>query len=212
MSATPQQAAQLGYENGRLPLGALVPVQGSALLWPTVASAFEAMRAAAAADGVTLRITSSADAYRSLEQQQQAWGTNSTGRFARPGTSEHGWGEAVDLVMNPGVFDWLKRNAARFGFANTVSHENWHWGYTGGGSIAQIPGIGLPNPVSAAGDLLGDVGDDLANAMRKVAIIGTVLLAGAALVVIGTNEATGRRATRTAKTAATVAATKGARS
>ncbi|HZH75013.1 MAG TPA: D-alanyl-D-alanine carboxypeptidase family protein, partial [Archangium sp.] len=52
---------------------------------------------------------------------------------ARPGTSQHQRGLAIDFTgmtrSSPG-FAWLKANAARYGFFNLPS-EPWHWSTTG---------------------------------------------------------------------------------
>ncbi|WNG60001.1 hypothetical protein F0U59_38750 [Archangium gephyra] len=52
---------------------------------------------------------------------------------ARPGTSQHQRGLAIDFKSmtrkSPG-FAWLKANAARYGFRNLPS-EPWHWSTTG---------------------------------------------------------------------------------
>ena len=115
--------------NGRLNGSQLTEVQPNKFLRPDVAQRFNAMAQAAAADGVKLQIT---DAYRSYEQQvdvARRKGLYSQGGLAAyPGTSNHGWGTAVDLNVrgNPGSFEWLKQNASRFGFTN-IPREPWHW-------------------------------------------------------------------------------------
>jgi hypothetical protein len=54
-----------------------------------------------------------------------------TVKAASPGTSNHGLGLAVDF--DQGQLDswlqWLRDNAARFGFVDEVSSEDWHWSY-----------------------------------------------------------------------------------
>lgn len=54
---------------------------------------------------------------------------------ARPGTSNHEQGEAIDFKNSSSrgtpVFYWLSKNAARFGLKNLPS-EPWHWSRTGG--------------------------------------------------------------------------------
>ncbi len=63
------------------------------------------------------------------------------GFAAVPGTSVHGWGRAVDfedgggkLTFSSAGYQWLKANAARFGFVHPAwaepggsSPEPWHW-------------------------------------------------------------------------------------
>lgn len=63
-----------------------------------------------------------------------------TAAAAVPGTSNHGWGLALDLAdgVNNGrgpAWDWLQKNAARFGWHNPPwatqarFFEPWHWEY-----------------------------------------------------------------------------------
>jgi len=52
---------------------------------------------------------------------------------AKPGFSNHEDGYAYDFAIagyegNP-RYDWLKKNAPRFGFVRTVNKEPWHWEY-----------------------------------------------------------------------------------
>ncbi len=59
---------------------------------------------------------------------------NNCNRAARPGTSNHQSGHALDLNTSaPGVLSWLNANGARFGFSRTVPSEAWHWEWWGGG-------------------------------------------------------------------------------
>ena len=56
---------------------------------------------------------------------------------AKPGTSNHGKGCAIDWARKNAVgatvsldtktLKWLANNAPNFGFYNTVKSENWHW-------------------------------------------------------------------------------------
>lgn len=130
-------AAQMGpaspdlsqYENGRLPEAALAPIAGgAALLAPAAARAYETMAAAARRDGVTLVVN---DGYRSLDRQRhmaEELGLYREGGLAAvPGSSTHGRGISVDIDTDDGAGDWLRRNAATFGFVDDVSGEPWHW-------------------------------------------------------------------------------------
>jgi hypothetical protein len=119
-----------GYGNGRIPDGALVAIDatGTERLWAPAAQAFDAMRTAAAADGVELGVT---DSYRSYEDQvtmAREQGLYSQGGLAAaPGTSEHGWGRALDLDLDGTAQAWLQQHAGRFGFTAPVAGEPWHW-------------------------------------------------------------------------------------
>ena len=79
-------------------------------------------------DGVDLAVVSG---YRTNEQQEELFRLFRRGRgplAARPGTSNHQSGHALDLDMSlPGATRWLKRHARQFGFKRTVPSERWHW-------------------------------------------------------------------------------------
>jgi peptidoglycan hydrolase-like protein with peptidoglycan-binding domain len=93
-----------------------------------IADKFDAMVAAAKADGVELRITSG---YRSHAEQQKLWDANPNPKYvARPGTSNHEKGNAIDFTNTPGAWAWLKKNAARFGMHN-YPVEAWHYSLDG---------------------------------------------------------------------------------
>lgn len=124
-------------ENGRIPMHALARVEGTNYMMnPYAASALAAMIQAARADGVGLSI---GNTYRDWALQAQLFRDYQNGSHpapvAAPGTSEHGWGLAVDLESieyGGQQSNWLKQNAARFGFSNPFSDpstEPWHWEY-----------------------------------------------------------------------------------
>lgn len=83
------------------------------------------------------------DAYRTLDAQQRLSAAK-PGLAARPGTSNHGWGVAVDLCGGAESFGtaqhvWLKRNADDAGWTNPSwaqrsgsKPEPWHWEYVAG--------------------------------------------------------------------------------
>jgi len=123
------KAAPVAGRNGRLQLAQLTQVEPGHYLEPSAANKFQQMKAAAAADGINLNIN---NAYRSYEKQVELANKlglySQGGKAARPGTSNHGWGKAVDLNVkaNPGSFEWLKQNASKYGFKN-IPRERWHW-------------------------------------------------------------------------------------
>lgn len=95
------------------------------------ATAFIAMRAAAAAAGVPMVVES---AFRTMEQQTLLWTAYMSGErtdpTAAPGYSPHQNGVAVDVTTARGTnatYHWLVRNAHLFGFKATVASEPWHW-------------------------------------------------------------------------------------
>jgi hypothetical protein len=141
------------YENARIPTAALAPVPGTDFLMePHAAAALAAMFEAARADGIQLSI---GNTYRDYATQAAAHAHDTTPATptAPPGTSQHGWGLAVDIANTTDAqFQWLRHNAARFGFSNpwvegkgdTSSVEPWHWEYGGGGTEETQP-VRMPN-------------------------------------------------------------------
>ena len=121
----------VGYGNGRIPSEALSTISGtSAQLWTPAARSFEALRSAAAADGVTIGIT---DSYRTYESQVDVAARKGLyrqgGLAATPGTSMHGWGMALDLRLDSTAQAWMRAHGEDYGFVEDVAREPWHWGY-----------------------------------------------------------------------------------
>lgn len=121
------------YGNGRVPSTALGTVEGTSWqLWAPAADGLSQLLAAARRDGVSIGIN---DAYRSYDEQVdmvRRKGLYSQGGLAaEPGTSQHGWGLAVDLQLDGRATAWMQANAERFGFERTLSREPWHWEFTG---------------------------------------------------------------------------------
>jgi len=110
------------------------------------------MRNAAEIDGIVLQLVSG---FRSVEQQRDILKRKLEKRLnileilrtsAAPGYSEHHTGRAIDITTPGSVplneefektraFEWLGKNAARFGFQMSYPRENphgfvyepWHW-------------------------------------------------------------------------------------
>jgi zinc D-Ala-D-Ala carboxypeptidase len=119
----------VAYGNGRIPAAALEPVgRGNHRLWAPAAESFRAMTDAARRDGVSIGVT---DSYRSYGEQvdlARRKGLYSQGGLAaKPGTSDHGWGLALDLDLDAEAQRWMRRHAAGYGFAENVPREPWHW-------------------------------------------------------------------------------------
>lgn len=122
-----------GFGNGQIPLAQLAPIPGtSQRMWAPAADAFTRMRADARREGIDLPVI---DAYRPLEDQYrlaEELGLYSEGGWAaKPGTSQHGWGRAVDIELDDQALAWMRQNAGRYGFTETVPREPWHWEYHG---------------------------------------------------------------------------------
>ena len=91
------------------------------------------MEEAAARDGIQIKVTDSYRTYESQVDLVQRKGLYSEGGLAaKPGTSEHGWGMAVDLSLDGRAQAWMRTNAARFGFEENTPREPWHWAFTSG--------------------------------------------------------------------------------
>ncbi|ACZ30659.1 peptidase M15B and M15C DD-carboxypeptidase VanY/endolysin [Xylanimonas cellulosilytica DSM 15894] len=136
------ETATAGYENGRLPMSVLTPLSWATnhRLRPDAAAQLERLNAAFYAEfGHHMHITSS---YRSFAGQVAVRRTH--GRMAAiPGTSNHGWGVAVDLGSGINRFGtaahrWMRANAPKFGWElpgwareNGALPEPWHWEFEG---------------------------------------------------------------------------------
>lgn len=156
-----------GFTNGNIPTSALTNVaditasDGSKVsfdgcktwmsqpyLNPSAAvSLVELNKAYKAAMGENLKLLS---CYRDYDQQVAArkkYGSNA----AKPGTSNHGWGLAIDFdnmsSYSGAGYKWLLENGAKYGWVNPKNmqqggsgpHEPWHWEYarpvSGGSSL-----------------------------------------------------------------------------
>lgn len=154
------------FPYGEAPTADLVAIAPGVQLHRDAASALEAMQAAAAADGIDIRVLS---AFRSIALQKQIFFDVKSERnqsaleraqvSAPPGFSEHSTGYAVDLGdgrapatnLSPSfdgtdAFRWLQSNANRFHFhlsfpqANPqgVSYEPWHWRFEGSAEALKV--------------------------------------------------------------------------
>lgn len=126
-----------GYSNGHIPYEAMRYSEHSGYMYPPASEAWDALWAAADADGLNVDGWS----YRSFEDQA-ALDQGDNPFAAAPGGSNHGWGLAIDVeVLAPGPrganhpgyqraeYLWLKQNASRWGFC----HPDWADPNTGDG-------------------------------------------------------------------------------
>ena len=128
--------ALAAYGNGRVPATALREVGATGhRLWEPAAEQLTRLIDDARRDGVHIGIT---DSYRSYEAQvdvARRKGLYSQGGLAAvPGTSDHGWGMAVDLDLNPRAQAWMRSNGPAYGFHEDTPREPWHWGFQPPGS------------------------------------------------------------------------------
>ena len=133
-----------GYSNGNMPASALCALWGAPgqMLRADAAAAFNRMsKAFAGAFGTPLCVTSS---YRTYQHQVELYNSMPAGYAAKPGTSNHGWGLAVDLcggIQQDGSpqHQWLLDHAAAYNWFHPAwampggpgPHEPWHWEYAG---------------------------------------------------------------------------------
>lgn len=128
--AMPVPAELQEHGNGQLPDAALQSIgQNGHRLWGPAAASWRNAVAAANAEGIDLKIT---DSYRTYDQQVELAGRKGLyadgGLAAVPGTSNHGWGMAVDAdITNPATLNWIRANGYKFGFVEAVTREPWHW-------------------------------------------------------------------------------------
>jgi LAS superfamily LD-carboxypeptidase LdcB len=130
-------------ENGKLPDSALQRLSWnhSQRLAPAAAESFEKLnRQFKAQFGKNISVT---DSYRTYAQQVILKARKGN-LAAKPGTSNHGWGLAVDLggginTYGTTQYNWMLKNAPAYGWTNPEwarqggsKNEPWHWEYGSG--------------------------------------------------------------------------------
>ena len=146
----------VGYGNGRIPTAALEPIgQGNHRLYAPAAQAWKACVEAARADGIDLTIT---DSYRTFDQQvdlaQRKGLTSNGGYAATPGTSNHGWGLAVDAdVTSPRTLDWMHANAWKFGYVEAVRARAVALGVPPTPGVARVTSGGFTSDLRAPAEV-----------------------------------------------------------
>ncbi len=124
----------VSYGNGRIPESALASIPGSKeKMWAPAAESLGQLMRDAKAQGVNIGVT---DGYRSYDGQVRIAakkGLYSQGGLAAvPGTSQHGWGMAVDLRLDGKAQAWMRENASKYSFVEAVAREPWHWEFKPG--------------------------------------------------------------------------------
>ena len=110
------------------------PIPGGRL-WPEAALTWNAMRADFIAGGGRadeFRPGGPMSSARTVAQQRRLWAQQPP-PAAVPGTSNHGWGIAVDIPF-PRAQAWLMRNGERYGWSHDEGArvgEIWHYRYVG---------------------------------------------------------------------------------
>lgn len=113
-------------ENGKLARSELVSIPGGKLS----KEAGAAWNAPGGPADAGLLPTGSRSSYRLYDDQVFFW-ENQPPLAARPGTSNHGWGVALDL-KEPWMRSWIDENGAEYGWRKTEAFsEWWHVNYDG---------------------------------------------------------------------------------
>lgn len=126
-----------GYANGEKTLfqADVLPIKDlyghDIYLEYNAAQALKDMIEAAAKDGIEIRVTFG---YRTQKTQKRIKKRNPY-LAAKPGYSPHQSGLAVDIAgcktyKKSLTYKWLKANASKFGYSQTMKHEYWHWEYS----------------------------------------------------------------------------------
>lgn len=138
--------------NGRLPATVLAPIPGGRLR-KDAAAAWNAMCERARQQHRPVpRPVGPVSSYRDYDAQEHFWRLYQSGRgnpAARPGTSNHGWGVAVDALA--AGWPTLRVLAPRYAFTNVEGArvgEAWHWSNPGGAG-ARFPRIKPRDPLLA---------------------------------------------------------------
>lgn len=148
LAATYRASTVNAYEGsaGVVPLSAVAcPGGGSTTVHARLAQSVAAMYQAATTDGIHLCGNGYRDPQHQIELRRAHCGTSDYAIFqmppsqcspptARPGTSRHERGLAIDLTCDGelirsrhnGCYEWLVTHAAFFGLYNLPS-ESWHW-------------------------------------------------------------------------------------
>jgi hypothetical protein len=162
-----------GARNGAIQSGWLTPVRsGCAVYWEAAVSV-NAMIAQAAKDGVTLTPSSCYRDYAGQVAAREAWcALDACHMAAEPGTSNHGWGKAIDwsegnqpmTYESPG-YQWMVTWASYYGWLHPKVMleegpvpEPWHWEWVGdGGKMAPGQYVGVYNKLPMRGSPIGNL-------------------------------------------------------
>lgn len=150
-------------DNGRISLDKLVKVGGINYLRQDAAKSYRAMKRAAKKDGINLTFSGPQSGYRDYATQERLFrekGDSDTGGLAAdPGTSNHGWGMAIDLA--PEGREWVAAHGKRFGF-HGISTESWHFDFQPTAGATDMPRPKRkPRPVKAKPPKADEVGAEL---------------------------------------------------
>lgn len=145
----------MSLENGKLPDNELADIPGGRLAREAAAN-WLALRAEGGRKlGVWISPIGPRGSYRTYEDQVYFWNLYTSGRgnlAAHPGTSNHGWGHAIDLAAPPSMRPVIDQLGKAYGWQwGEARSENWHVTYYGGGK-ADVSQLGkLEHPTLKRG-------------------------------------------------------------
>ncbi len=137
-----------GYTNGQLPSEILATPISGCTVYVAVGDDLARMVADAQAAGTGLTSSSCYRDYAGQVEARDYWcGRGACQMAAVPGTSNHGWGKAIDFRDSAGEVSWtspgylwMLENAWRYGFIHpdvlgqtSSAPEAWHWEWVGDG-------------------------------------------------------------------------------
>lgn len=130
------------FKNGQLPESALENIgKGNKLRKGDAASSFLQMAAAAKRDNIDL-VSAITGSYRDLAGQEYMYATKPKGMAAKPGTSKHGWGVALDIGY-ANAQNWINKNGSKFGWGlpdwAKGGFEPWHFEKLGAATGSNSP-------------------------------------------------------------------------
>ena len=112
------------------------------LIIKEVAVYLQSLIDAAKNDGIKIRITNGGG-FRTMQKQNELYNNSKlAGIAAAPGICNHQNGISVDFVLGGDdgkTYEWLVKNAWKYGFIRTVPRERWHWEYYGDWSGQRKP-------------------------------------------------------------------------
>lgn len=165
--------------NGKLPADQLTPINGpngseDRLAKGGPAAGWNAMCHEAKNKGMAIPYpTGPNSSYRTYQEQQYYWDLYQSGQgnvAAYPGTSNHGWGTAVDVATTAGV-STVKAIGGKYGWWWGEAPSEW-WHVTGSSSY----GGSNPGPVDQSSKVTplerGDKGNDVRDMQARIKRLG----------------------------------------
>ena len=148
-------------DNGKYPDHELAQVPGGRLAKEAAANRLAMRRKGGQELGVWISPIGPRGSYRTFAEQEYFWQLYQSGSgnlAARPGTSNHGRGCAVDLAAPESMRRVIDKFGAAYGWRwGEAPSERWHVTYYGGGSAGADELGKLDHPTLKVGDSGGDV-------------------------------------------------------